>query len=256
MHRIVQYNAPTETLTESTRGTSAFEQAGRRLGPLYNEAASFQKEQGKITAQEYKDMQWPYDIVKLNDRTSKGVGAKVTNAADRTSRTGSAPSYEAPRQISRGAGALGNALRDGGYTMASAKTPATQTLEGGNLVTLAQDAGLTRDYNHTIDAGVTQNTKDTVNNRDYWTQFNGGDPYATDQSGVSSTGPQGVNAPGGPDNLYGTTVYGGEDNTSATQGTSPSPSSGFFSGLADTNASYTPTTTDIGNVGTDETVAQ
>src|SRR5712691_2630277 len=52
--------AATETLSESTRGMAAWEQAGRRLGPLYNEQAKFQNEQGAIEAQKIKDLQWPY----------------------------------------------------------------------------------------------------------------------------------------------------------------------------------------------------
>lgn len=228
MPRIVQYTAPTEALTESTRGTAAFEQAGRRLGPLYNQAATYQKEQGKITAEEYKDLQWPYDIAKLNESRATGINATVTGGRSTQggSYRGSAPSYDGTGQISRGAGALGNALRDGGYTLASSKTPEAQTLEGGNLITVSQDNKLTGLYNTAIDKSVSQNTNDAVNTRDYWTKYNGSNPYATDQSGVSSTGPQGVNAPGGPDNIYGTTVY---NDVSAPDTTA---STGYFSGLS------------------------
>src|SRR5229473_3574695 len=93
MARIIQYNAPTETLTESTRGAAAFEQAGRRLGPLYNETAIFQRDQGKITAQGYKELTWPFDIAKLQEAqtatTSRGGRAgNISGLANRGTSTG------------------------------------------------------------------------------------------------------------------------------------------------------------------------
>src|SRR5712671_127553 len=104
MPRIAQYNAPTEALTESTRGSQAWEQAGRRLGPLYNETAQFQKEQGTAYAQGIKQLTWPYDIARLRmaQASAGGVSFRVTDStAGRGGRA--APSHDAVGQISRGA---------------------------------------------------------------------------------------------------------------------------------------------------------
>src|SRR5712691_8253039 len=137
MAKIVQYQAPTETLSESTRGMAAWEQAGRRLGPLYNEQAKFQNEQGAIEAQKIKDLQWPYDFVKMEEARATrtgggGVGWKVTDPSTRGRGTLGSP-YDATGQISRGAGTLGRALSDGGYALAAA-TGEDQTLVGGVLM--------------------------------------------------------------------------------------------------------------------------
>src|SRR5712691_4830964 len=105
MAKIVQYNAPTEALSESTRGMAAWEQAGRRLGPLFNEQAKFQQEQGAIEAQRIKDLAWPYDFVKMEEaraaRTTGGgggVGWKVTDPHAGRGTLGSP--YDATGQIS------------------------------------------------------------------------------------------------------------------------------------------------------------
>src|ERR1700737_1245383 len=128
MPRIEQYTAPTVNLTESTRGTAAWEQTGRRLGPLYNEAATFEKQQGADLAQEIKDQEWPFDIAKLlaAENAVGGIhfGGRGGIGEDTSAIGGSHiglpdNSGDAVRQVSRGMGALGRALNDGGYAMAA-----------------------------------------------------------------------------------------------------------------------------------------
>src|SRR5712691_4758837 len=92
MPRIAEYTAPTENLTESTRGSQAWEQAGRRIGPIFNEAAQFQKEQGAIEAQRIKNLTWPYDILKLQEAqaataANKGGSARISVHDPRSPRT-------------------------------------------------------------------------------------------------------------------------------------------------------------------------
>src|SRR5476649_2491611 len=64
MANIKTYTAPLESLTESDKGGQAWSQAGRRLGPLYNEAAQFTREAGKLAA-DNKAQLWPFDILEL-----------------------------------------------------------------------------------------------------------------------------------------------------------------------------------------------
>jgi hypothetical protein len=111
--KIAEYLAPNERLTPSNEGFSAFETAGRRIGPLYNQQAQDIKEEGRLKAQEIEDLsRWPFDILNLRndvaqaqaDKLSK-VGVRIGSVRegyDAFSDTGM-DSYGSMRQISRGA---------------------------------------------------------------------------------------------------------------------------------------------------------
>ncbi len=158
MPRIAQYTAPIEKLTESTRGTAAFEQAGRRLGPLYNEAATFEKQQGADTAQEIKDQEWPFDIAKL--LAAQNAGSRISwhgkGIGEDTSAIGGSyiglpdNSGDPANQISRGAGALGSALSDGGYAMS------TSTGDGELVGYISNNQKVEDLYNKGLDTWVSQ----------------------------------------------------------------------------------------------------
>src|SRR5713226_6189182 len=55
MARIAEYTAPTVTLRPDEKGYAAFETAGRRIGPLYSQAAEDLTQAGKLTAQGIED---------------------------------------------------------------------------------------------------------------------------------------------------------------------------------------------------------
>jgi hypothetical protein len=233
MPRIAQYNAPTEALTESTRGAAAFEQAGRRLGPLYNEAATFQKEQGAAEAQGIKQSLWPYNIARLlaTQDNAGGVGARVSGLQGAgTNRSKIGLPDNGTDQISKGAGALGNALRDGGYTLATARPGDILTEEGGRLITQKQSQDLFNKYNTDLDTRGSDYMKQMDATQAYWQKYNNTNPYATDQSLNSSTGPN-------------TDFAGGSPAPSGAGYYQDTASTGAWSGLADT------LTTDYGPSG-------
>ena len=207
MPKITQYVAPTKAGVESTRGVSAFEQAGRRLGPLYNEAATFEKEEGKnaieegkYAAEAIKEKAWPFDIGELYDKKpTGGFNLKTTGGGDDWNALrngGRTPVYgddaqAATQQISRGAAALGTSLSDGGYALAT-RTPAAnvQTLVMGQLVNVDDASKTAAAINSATSANNAANLDPTTQMDNYWTKYNGGNPYATDQSQVSTQGPQ------------------------------------------------------------------
>jgi len=248
MPKIVEYTAPTTNLTESTRGTQAWEQAGRRLGPLYNEAATFEKQQGADLAQEIKDQEWPFDIAKLLAEQNKGgfhiggrgigedasaIGGNTRIGLPDNSGQAILDGVHATAQISRGMGALGRALNDGGYRLAS-NAPVVQTEEGGNLVAAAQDDAYIAKYNINgpNDATVNQWTNDAIA-----AQQGGGAPGpAVDYGG------EGV-----------TQAYPGYGNYGPDNQTSTDSGNNYFAGLFSSNASYSPDTgggTTGGDAGT------
>ncbi len=273
MANIRTYDAPNFSLTESDKGGQAWSQAGRRLGPLYNEAAQFTREAGKLNA-DNKAQLWPFDILELYQRHAAEVAA--AEAAKAAGGGGGGGGGGRPRrggggggggggeggggeggggegggggspngQISRGAGALGDALNDGGQAMSRrpqqarpGAPPEPMVLEGGNLVTRSASQKAFQQYQADKKEKVDQWTDDAVNTRNYWTRYNGGDPSQTNQGGTSSTGPQSdfggggtpppsgtfdTNQPYGPGPIQPTTEYGPY--------AAPS-TGGFFSGLA------------------------
>jgi len=227
MPRIAQYTAPIEKLVESTRGTAAFEQAGRRLGPLYNEAATFQKQQGEAQAQQIKDQAWPFDIAKLLASQNHGfhIGGRGVGE-DKSALSGSHIGLpdNSGDQIVNGIGALGAALRDGGYAMAgSAKAPPIMTENGGNLVTLAEDTKLDGLYNTEL-KGLT----------DAAIQAQQGGPVKGVDTGTITPVDYGGN--GAADAYPGYGNYGPND-----QGDTSSGGGSWFSGLSSANAATSET---------------
>lgn len=198
MPRITPYVAPVGNLSESTRGDAAWEQAGRRLGPLYNEAAQFQRQEGALTAQGIKQKIWPYDIARLLEtqgHTGGGGrlrGGNTSTLADRgtsTGRIGLPDNGGAVNQIMYGAGALGRALGDGGYQLATAKEPEDMTLEGGRLITSSQSRKLSDLYNTDLDKSMSEYANKIINTQDYWRKYNANSQTSVDPTLGSLHGP-------------------------------------------------------------------
>lgn len=204
MARVIQYVAPNASLAESPRAATAWEQAGRRLGPLANESAQFQREAGTAQAQGIKQQAWPFDIARLYEEraaaatTQTGGTTRLRGGragADHSAVSGShiglpdnSSDLAGLGQISRGAGALGRALRDGGLALAD-RTGEAMTLENGELVSSSQAKKLFAELNSKLDKDTSDNTKELVNTRDWWTRYNMSDPqgmYQTNQSQTSS----------------------------------------------------------------------
>src|ERR1700693_5060663 len=80
MPNIKTYTAPIENLTESPRGSAAWTQAGRRLGPLYNEAAQFAREAGKLAANNKAEL-WPFSILELYQKNAAAEAAASSKKA-------------------------------------------------------------------------------------------------------------------------------------------------------------------------------
>lgn len=230
MANIKTYDAPAFSLTESDKGGQAWSQAGRRLGPLYNEAAQFTREAGKLAA-DNKAQLWPFDILELYQRQAAaaakaaggGVRIRVANGGRATN---DFPNERFPNlaqvddetaagntQVSRGAGALGQALSDGGRAVSNRNPNALpppgssararmmreamaygEALTGGGGPRMTLDQGALvpasgkamEQYQMERDKAVAGWTQDAVNTRDYWTRYQGGDPAQTDQSGRAS----------------------------------------------------------------------
>lgn len=152
MPAIPEYFAPNSDLNPSAVGASAWEQAGRRIGPLFNEAATFKQREGALAAQAEKEKMWPFDIQALYSRRAvedaaankaqadhNTVNLRVANggrtrdpfAESHALNDGWTPGYNDLGQVSRGAAALGQAVSDGGYGVAKGKPAAPGAPAGG-----------------------------------------------------------------------------------------------------------------------------
>lgn len=149
MPTIPEYYAPNTDLNPSATGVSAWEQAGRRIGPLYNEAATFKQREGALAAQAERQKMWPFDILQLyarrdaedaagrqaqkdrntvNIRVANGGRASSLFAADNPGAR-----YNDLGQVSRGAAAIGQAVSDGGYGAAKGKPGGAPPSSGGGF---------------------------------------------------------------------------------------------------------------------------
>lgn len=218
---------PTYTAPDASvlRGASqAWTQAGRRLGSIYNEVASAdqavarsQETIGRINATNIKDQLWPADIGRLladqekqSAKNSGGLRLRVDPRVDITGVAGTGfdpENYTSTRthyQTSRGAGYLGRALSDGGYSIAGgsvdyspgASGSPTTEYAGSNGTDYASAAGPDYSYNPSPaeiaqdkmnsarDTAVQNYTNQLVAQRDYWTQYYSGpgSQYQTDQT--------------------------------------------------------------------------
>jgi hypothetical protein len=201
MPNIKTYDAPNTTLTPSERGISAWEQAGRRLGPLYNEAAQFTREAGKLAANN-KAQLWPFDIMELYQRDA-AEKEKAAAAADKFNpnigkepikpdmgaiHAGGGGRYGDPNgQISNGAGALGQALGGGRQPSQGAfgAPPEDYTLAQGDLVSASSAKKAMAQYNSDTAQGGQDYQNQSINMNNYNTRYMGGDPTLTDQSGLA-----------------------------------------------------------------------
>lgn len=211
MPRIPTYVAPEQELRPSQTGAAALETAGRRINPLYQSIAENERRGGQIQAQEYKELLWPRDIIKLaedrNAHTERSGGVRFHVAGGGSGFGGDTETfsddptqdyatYRGHGQISRGAGALGNALADGGYGLSSGtgsgyRSPSEETDYTGNQDYYGaysynpSPAQIALDkYNKKMDAAVQSVTDQAVATRDYWTQYYSGkgSQYQTDQT--------------------------------------------------------------------------
>ena len=81
MPKIVQYTAPETKITPSDLGFSAWETAGRRIGPLYNEAAEDIKTGGQLQAKEIENQGWvlPFDRFRKFGESGRGQCLRIQN---------------------------------------------------------------------------------------------------------------------------------------------------------------------------------
>lgn len=240
MPSIPEYTAPNFDLNPSAVGASAWEQAGRRLGPLYNEAATFQQRQGAIAAQAEKQKMWPFDIQALyarravedaasakaqvdrntvNIRVANGGRTRDPFAESRALNDGWTPGYNDLGQVSRGAAALGQAVADGGYGVAKGKPGAPgapagggggedYTLLNGQFVSAsdarkidATDRAAASDYYKKYGEGI----------GDYYSRYYGyaPNPDATENVGTGIRGPSNMNPYSGTTSNYNPPQPGG-----------------------------------------------
>ncbi len=233
MPNIKTYTAPPASLTESDKGGQAWSQAGRRLGPLYNEAAQFMRESGKLAA-DNKAQLWPFDILELYQRQQAaaaragGGGVRVRGSIDQNSAFGG---YGDPGmgngQVSQGAAALGQALSDGGQAMSQkprqkdpnvpAGAPGEDyTLDQGNIVTMSAARKAMQKYN--------SDAEDALNK--YYYDPNGGynnpsglpstqiPPDAPVEYGGRGSGADAPYTPGSSDRSRSWSNWGGSDTSS------------------------------------------
>ncbi|MGE3279690.1 MAG: hypothetical protein AB7H90_03470 [Alphaproteobacteria bacterium] len=83
MPKIREYNAPTRRLNPSDRASQAWETAGRRFGPLYNQAAQDIKEAGRVRGAMERAKIWPFNVYALRERNAE----KITNTTSENTRT-------------------------------------------------------------------------------------------------------------------------------------------------------------------------
>lgn len=87
MPRLPEYEAPERTLQPSDKGAGAFEQAGRRIGPAFNEAATFTREQGATASQLIQQRKWPFDMLEL-ERSLDSITQARARISRETANTG------------------------------------------------------------------------------------------------------------------------------------------------------------------------
>jgi hypothetical protein len=208
MPSIPEYTARETTFAPSPVGASAWEQAGRRIGPLYNEAATFREQQGRLAAEAQKQKMWPFDILRLYQIQATAQAKAAANAPrtgfkvlDKPGATGSANDFDQPEalnsgwtpgyndlgQVSRGAAALGNAVSDGGYGVAGPSrakgggVPPAADPAGGSDYTLYQGQFVSSAYGQKLDAEARANDAKELNKygtnlSDYYSQYYGYQP--------------------------------------------------------------------------------
>lgn len=82
MPRIAQYEAPSTKISESNEGYSAWETAGRRIGPLLNQAAQDATKEGALQADAIKQSAWPLRFLALAQQP-KTVGFKIVGGVNK-----------------------------------------------------------------------------------------------------------------------------------------------------------------------------
>lgn len=148
MPNIPDYNPRNRALTPESKGQEATEIAGRRVGPLYNQAGEDVRERAKLTALGIRQRLWPFDIQALMEGRSGGGGGGDGGGSGFRVRGGgdsgggsSSPSLRDHSRAGRGASqfsGIANGLIRGRPTEEVVNEDLymryTQSLEHGNLV--------------------------------------------------------------------------------------------------------------------------
>ena len=241
-NNIPEYFAPNSDINPSSTGASSWEQTGRRLAPLYNEAAQFQTREGKLAAEAEKQKMWPFDILRLYQIRAtqaaknapgqggfqvKGGGGNASDLSAPIEHPGDgwSPGFNDLGQVSRGAAALGNAMSDGGYSAAGtprarsgAPAPDNSSLPAGPEYTLYQGQFITMGDQRKIDAQARGDQATYMNDygsklSDYYQQYYG---YQSNGQAPEGTGPVSNMNPNNPSVNY-----------------NPPASTGYWSGVSD-----------------------
>lgn len=90
MPRIVEYNPSTPRLGPNDRALQAWETTGRRVGPLYNQAAQEMEQAGRVQGDMERAKAWPFDVYALEASTTPKITTSTTNESRGRSSAGGA----------------------------------------------------------------------------------------------------------------------------------------------------------------------
>lgn len=264
MATIPEYFSRENTINPSATGASAWEQAGRRIGPLYNEAASFRERQGRLAASAERQKLWPFDILRLYQIQATAAAQRAA-AADRSGfrvqsgrgATGNASDFGPQAtgevlgrfddlgQVARGAAALASAVSDGGYGVAGSSrgggggrgAGAAPSDGTGGEYTLYQGQFVSSEYGRRIDAESRAKADERMNNygrdlSDYYQEYYGYRPVPAGNQDPS----QGT--PGNPVSNM-SPPYDPYSQQQPASIYPPPADTGWFSGLSQSNNSIT-----------------
>jgi hypothetical protein len=79
MAKIREYNPTLSKVNPSDRAIAAWETAGRRVGPLYNQAAQDIKEAGRVKGEMERAKSWPFDIYALEAYNAPKITTSTSN---------------------------------------------------------------------------------------------------------------------------------------------------------------------------------
>ncbi len=171
MPKIVEYTAGNTKLTPEARGSNAWQTTGRHIQGMYDSIATSKRQEAKAKL-------WPFDIADLylkekKASSSEGGGFNLGGGGGKGRGSGG------HGQVSRGAGALGDALADGGEIFGPPTKELSQELARYNNKA-KWDKELDA-YNKSTLADA-QSAADAVSKtQDYWTRY-----YGADTSGIGT----------------------------------------------------------------------
>lgn len=162
MPKIVEYSTRQETLQTEDKGYAARETAGRRIGPMYNEAGTFTKESGRTRA----------ELIKLRGEGGgidvMDLAAKHAKALDEGNATRERSSRSGGGGVDVGAGggggrSLGRGADDVGGGRVGDYTPLRQINTGGPAF-----ARLTRGLASKYTGKMVDTSQPTARNPGFW----------------------------------------------------------------------------------------